>query len=179
MIKTIIMAAGEGTRMKSNKSKVLHKILNKEIIKYIVDASNFENSKTIIIGGKNHEILKDMFNDKVIIEQKIGPDCPYGTGYATSLAIDYIDDSDQVLVLNGDIPLIKKETLEKFISKHNEMKSACSILSTIVTNPFGYGRIVRDADNNFLKIVEQKDLEESELSINEINAGIYLSLIHI
>ena len=104
--------------MKSNKSKVLHTLLNKEIIKYVKNASDFENSQTIIIAGKNKNELEDLFSDAKIVEQKIGQGIPYGTGYAASLALDFIDDNDDVLILNGDIPLIKKGSLEALINYH-------------------------------------------------------------
>lgn len=174
MIKTIIMAAGEGTRMKSDKSKVLHKLLNKELIKYVKNASDFDNSETIIIGGKNKSQLENLFPDVRIVEQKIGDNIPYGTGYATSLAMDFIDDADDVLVLNGDIPLIKRESLKNLIGYHRKTNSSCTILSTIIDNPKGYGRIIRDADDNFIRITEDRDLTENERSINEINVGIYI-----
>ena len=150
MLKTIIMAAGEGTRMKSNKSKVLHKLLNREIIKYVVDASRFDESQTIIIGGKNKDDLSKIFPDDIIIEQKIGKDYPYGTGYAASLALNEISDNDQVLVLNGDIPLITKSSLEEFISNHIENDNSASVLSTKVKNPINYGRIIRDDSGDFI-----------------------------
>ncbi len=174
MIKTIIMAAGEGTRMKSKKSKVLHTLINKEIIKYVKKASDFDNSETIIIGGKNKSNLEDLFPDSKVVEQKIGEGIPYGTGYAASLALDFIDDNDDVLILNGDIPLIKKESLEALIKYHTMENSSCTILSTLIDNPKGYGRIIRDEDNNFIKITEDRDLEEKDLLINEINVGIYI-----
>ncbi|MDU5229095.1 bifunctional UDP-N-acetylglucosamine diphosphorylase/glucosamine-1-phosphate N-acetyltransferase GlmU [Anaerococcus octavius] len=174
MLKTIIMAAGEGTRMKSNKSKVLHKLLNREIIKYVVDASRFDESQTIIIGGKNKDDLSKIFPDDIIIEQKIGKDYPYGTGYAASLALNEISDNDQVLVLNGDIPLITKSSLEEFISNHIENDNSASVLSTKVKNPINYGRIIRDDSGDFIGIVEHKDLKLNQDIINEINTGIYI-----
>ncbi|WP_311492666.1 bifunctional UDP-N-acetylglucosamine diphosphorylase/glucosamine-1-phosphate N-acetyltransferase GlmU [uncultured Anaerococcus sp.] len=174
MIKTIIMAAGEGTRMKSETSKVLHKLINKEIIKYVKKASDFDNSETIIIGGANKEKLVELFPDIKIVEQKIGEVIPYGTGYAASLALDYIDDNDQVLILNGDIPLIKRESLEKLINYHDETDSSCTILSTLIDRPKGYGRIIRDENNNFIKITEDRDLVIGQENINEINVGIYI-----
>lgn len=174
MIKTIIMAAGEGTRMKSNKSKVLHKLLNKELIKYVKNASDFKNSETIIIGGKNRSKLESLFPDVRIVEQKIGDDIPYGTGYATSLAMDFIDDGDDVLVLNGDIPLIKRQSLESLIDYHKKTNSSCTILSTLIDNPKGYGRIIRDENDDFIRITEDRDLAENERTINEINVGIYI-----
>ena len=174
MIKTIIMAAGEGTRMKSNKSKALHKLLNKELIKYVKNASDFKNSETIIIGGKNRSKLESLFPDVRIVEQKIGDDIPYGTGYATSLAMDFIDDGDDVLVLNGDIPLIKRQSLESLIDYHKKTNSSCTILSTLIDNPKGYGRIIRDENDDFIRITEDRDLAENERTINEINVGIYI-----
>ena len=104
------MAAGEGTRMKSNKSKVLHTLLNKEIIKYVKSASDFENSETIIIAGKNKSKLENLFPEVKIVEQEIGDNIPYGTGYAASLALDYIDD-------NGDDTTYSKEKSEQIFDE--------------------------------------------------------------
>lgn len=174
MLKTIIMAAGEGTRMKSKKSKVLHKLLNREIIRYVVDASRFDDSQTIIIAGKNKPYLEELFPDDKIIEQKIGEEYPYGTGYAASLAIDEIEDDDQVLVLNGDIPLIRKDSLEEFVNKHIDNNNSASVLSTKVENPKSYGRIIRDSKGTFTGIVEDRDLAPGQDEINEINTGIYI-----
>lgn len=174
MLKVIIMAAGEGTRMKSNLSKVLHKINNKEIVRYVYDASKIKDSKTIIISGKNTKIIQEMFDNDIVIEQKIGEEYPYGTGYAVSLATDYIENEDDVLVLNGDIPLINKEYLETFVKSHKESDSGVSVLSTKVSDPSGYGRIIRSSDGEFLKITEHRDLSDDELDIDEINTGIYI-----
>ena len=174
MLKTIIMAAGEGTRMKSNTSKVLHKLLNREIVKYVADASRFENSQTIIIAGKNKQDLENLFPNDTIIEQKIGEEYPYGTGYAASLALGEISDDDQVLVLNGDIPLITKASLEEFVSNHLENNNSASVLSTKVLNPTSYGRIIRDDNAEFIGIIEQKDLKINQYVIDEINTGIYI-----
>ncbi|MDD7306300.1 MAG: bifunctional UDP-N-acetylglucosamine diphosphorylase/glucosamine-1-phosphate N-acetyltransferase GlmU [Peptoniphilaceae bacterium] len=173
MIKTIILAAGEGTRMKSNKSKVLHKLLNKEILSYIVDASNLEDSQTIVIGGKNKAYIEENYKNVIVKEQKIGPNYPYGTGYAVSLALDLINDDDIVLVLNGDIPLIKKESIERFLTYHKKENNACTVLTTFLKDPKGYGRIVRDKNGFFYKIVEDKDASKEEINIKEINIGIY------
>lgn len=174
MIKTIIMAAGEGTRMKSEKSKVLHKLINKEIIRYVKESSDFEKSETIIIAGKNKSRLKELFPDVKIVEQEIGPGIPYGTGYAAGLALDFVEDEDQVLILNGDIPLITKSSLENLIDYHNNTDSACTILSTLIEEPKGYGRIIRNENDDFVKITEDRDLEPGQENIKEINVGIYI-----
>lgn len=173
MIKTIILGAGEGTRMKSHKSKVLHKLLNREMIRYVVDSSKLDESQTIIIAGKNKNSLEQIFTDEIIVEQKIGEAYPYGTGYAASLAINEIEDEDTVLVLNGDIPLITKASIKEFADNHIEANSCASVLSTRVINPIGYGRIIRDDKGEFIGIVEHKDLDLSQNSIDEINTGIY------
>lgn len=148
--------------------------MNKEIIKYVKKASDFEDSETIIIAGANKPILENLFTDVKIVEQNIGKNIPYGTGYAASLALEFLNDDDQVLILNGDIPLIKKESLENLISYHNETDSSCTILSTIIDNPKGYGRIIRDEDKNFIKITEDRDLKSGQENIREINVGIYI-----
>lgn len=172
MLKNIILAAGEGTRMKSNTSKVMTKILNRELITYIVDACSFENSNTIIIGGKNKSLLEEKFPELEIKEQKIGDDFPYGTAYAVSMAIDLIEDNDDCLILNGDIPLITKKSLEDFIKFHKENDNNLTVMSTKIENPTGYGRIIRKNDK-FQKIVEEKDANIDEKKVNEINVGIY------
>ena len=174
MIKTIILAAGEGTRMKSGISKVMHKILNRELISYIIDAAKIDNSKTIIIAGKNKTLLEEKFGENIIVEQKIGDGIPYGTGYAVSCAKEYIGDDDDIVILNGDIPLIKNQTIKEFIRYHIENNFSASILTTELKDSNGYGRIVRDKDTHeFEKIVEEKDANEKEKLIKEINIGIY------
>ncbi|MGO3018911.1 MAG: bifunctional UDP-N-acetylglucosamine diphosphorylase/glucosamine-1-phosphate N-acetyltransferase GlmU [Anaerococcus sp.] len=173
MIKTIILAAGEGTRMKSSRSKVLHKLLGREILSYVIEASKIEDSETIVIGGKNKKYIEDNYKNVIVKEQKIGEKYPYGTGYAVSLALNEIEDNDTVLVLNGDIPLIRKESIKSFLNYHINENNSCTVLSTLINNPSGYGRIVRDNASNFMKIVEHKDADDKELLINEINTGIY------
>lgn len=173
MLKTVILAAGEGTRMKSKKSKVLHKILNKEIISYVIDASDFDDSETIVITGKNTDFIRENYPNVKVREQKIGKEFPYGTGYAVSLALDEVSDKDTVLVLNGDIPLITKKSLESFIDFHKRNDNSCSVLSTVFEKPAGYGRIIRDKGFNFLEIIEDKDCSDVQKEIAEINIGIY------
>lgn len=135
MIKTIILAAGEGTRMKSDKSKVLHKLLNKEILSYVIEASKLDKSQTIVIGGANKSYIEESYKDLIVREQKIGDEYPYGTGYAVSLALDLVEDDDTVLVLNGDIPLIRKSSIEDFVNFHQKNNNSCSVLSTILEDP--------------------------------------------
>ena len=170
---TIILAAGEGTRMKSNKSKVLHKLLNHDILEYVVDAANIsDNAKTIVIAGENEKQIKEKFENLIIKRQHIGKEYPYGTGYAVSLAINEIEDNDNVIVLNGDIPLLTRDSLVEFIKLHKDNNNSASVLSTVLDDPTTYGRIVRE-NNEFERIVEEKDASCDVKKIKEINTGIY------
>lgn len=174
---SIILAAGEGTRMKSKHSKVLHKLINKPMIKYVMDACDeCDVKKKILIAGKNKNDLEELFKDTdlVIKEQKIGPEFPYGTGYAVSLALDEVEDEDSVLILTGDAPLIRGETLKNFMDYHNEKKSVATVLTAVAEDPTGLGRIIKDEQGYFLKIVEHRDCTEEELEIREYNSGIMI-----
>lgn len=176
MDKVIIMAAGEGTRMKSNISKVLHKLCNKTLLSYVIESSQESGiDDIIVIVGNNEDAVKEIFGDSVkYVRQYIGENYPYGTGYAVKLAEQYINEGDNILVLSGDAPLIKSETIRNLIDFHNESKNDATVLTAIFENPFGYGRIVTDKNGKLLKIVEHKDANDNEILINEINSGIYL-----
>lgn len=174
---SIILAAGEGTRMKSKHSKVLHKLINKPMIKYVMDACDeCDVKKKILIAGKNKNDLEELFKDQdlVIKEQKIGPEFPYGTGYAVSLAMDEVSDDDSVLILTGDAPLIKGETLKNFMDYHNEKSSVATVLTAVTDDTDGLGRIIKDEEGYFLKIVEHRDCTEEQLKIREYNSGIMI-----
>lgn len=173
-LKTIILAAGEGTRMKSKKPKVLHKIFDKSIIKYIIDTAKKSNSDEIcvVIGHKSDEVKEEIEKENIKIaiqsERK-------GTGHAVMQAMDFIEDDKDILILYGDTPLITSDTLNNLLDCHRKNSEiGVSFISAIVDNPSGYGRIIRDKDNNFLKIVEDKDANDEEKAIKEINTGIYL-----
>ena len=173
---SIILAAGEGTRMKSKTPKVLHRICGKPILEYVINASrNADVEKNYVIIGHGGEEVRKEFNDPNIIfkTQPIGDEYPYGTGYAVMQAIDYIEDNSNVIILYGDTPLITDKTIEKFISYHREYNYDGTVLTAFVDDPTGYGRIVRDESGNILRIVEHKDASEEEIRINEINSGIY------
>lgn len=173
---SIILAAGEGTRMKSDIPKTLHKVCGKEMIKYIIEAS--ENSgidKNIVVLGHGKEKVGHNIRDmKVItVEQPIGENVPYGTGYAVMAAGNYIDDEDRVLILCADGPLIKKETLIEFMNYHLENNYLASVMTANLNSPKGYGRIVRNQDKSIDKIIEEKDAPEEIKKIKEINTGIF------
>ena len=173
---SIILAAGEGTRMVSNTPKVLHKVCGKAILEYVIDASNSANvDKNYVIVGHGGDEVREYFGDKDVdfVTQPMGEEYPYGTGYAVMQAIDYVEDEDNVIILYGDTPLISHKTIEELIDYHNKNQYKGTVLTAIVEDATGYGRIIRDENGEILKIVEDKDATEEELKIREINSGIY------
>lgn len=173
---SIILAAGEGTRMKSKTPKVLHKICGKPILEYVIKASKGANiEKNYVIVGHGGEEVKEQFKDSNVVfkTQPIGEEYPYGTGYAVMQAMDHIEDNSNVVILYGDTPLITDKTIKTLIDYHNEKDYDGTVLTAYLEDPTGYGRIVRDEDGQMLKIAEQKDATVEELNIKEINTGIY------
>jgi UDP-N-acetylglucosamine diphosphorylase/glucosamine-1-phosphate N-acetyltransferase len=169
-IKVIVLCAGKGTRMKSEKAKVMHEIMGQPMSKYIYDiAKEISNQKPLFVVGYKKEQIEEYFKDNVdYIEQSV----QMGTGHAIMITKDYINEEDNVLILCGDTPLIKKETIKRLIDENS--KKDAVILTSIVDNPYGYGRIVKDSKGNFDKIVEEKDATNEQKNIQEINAGMYL-----
>lgn len=170
-LKVIILAGGQGTRMKSKIPKVLHKVLDKTMIDYVIEASREINAEDImvIVGHQSAMVKSIIGNDVKYAYQKE----QLGTGHAVTKALDFIEDSENVLILYGDTPLIKSETLKKLIDIHNKEKNYATVISSFVKNPKGYGRIVRHS-GIFKKIVEQKDTDSEQNTIKEINTGVYV-----
>ena len=164
----IILAAGQGTRMNSQTAKVLHKVGNKSLLQHVIDASRpLVNSINVIIGHHSESVKKTTSNEGINwVNQKE----QLGTGHAVQQAIPHINDNSICLILYGDVPLIKTETLQILTNKAES--SGFSLLSVMMENPFGYGRIIRDSNNSILSIVEQKDASKDELQVREINTGI-------
>lgn len=173
---SIILAAGEGTRMKSKTPKVLHEIGGKPIVEYIIDSSEAAGIKKniLIIGHGASEVRNRLENRDVIFEeQPIGEDAPYGTGYAVKQGEKHITDEDTVVILCGDTPLVTKETIEDLMSFHKDGKYDGTVLTAVLEDSSGYGRIVRDDKGCIRKITEEKDASKEEKEIKEINTGIY------
>jgi bifunctional UDP-N-acetylglucosamine pyrophosphorylase/glucosamine-1-phosphate N-acetyltransferase len=173
---SIILAAGEGTRMKSTTPKTLHKVCGKEMIKYVIEAAEKSGiEKNIVILGHGKEQIKEKIDNYsvVTVEQPIGEGFAYGTGFAVMSAKNHINNDDTVLILCGDGPLITKETLDGFIKFHKSKGYEASVLTAILDNSKGYGRIVRNKDMTIAGIVEEKDASEQQKSIKEINTGIF------
>jgi UDP-N-acetylglucosamine diphosphorylase/glucosamine-1-phosphate N-acetyltransferase len=169
-----ILAAGKGTRMNSSLPKVLHEINNKPLINHVIETSmSLSPEKIIAIIGYKKELVKQSISKYSIDyayqeEQK-------GTAHAIEQCLEQIQGtSGNTLVLSGDVPFISKETLDILVSTHNRNNSLASLISAKMENPSGYGRIVRDDDNKFTRIVEHKDANSEQLDIMEINSGIYM-----
>ena len=159
--------------MKSKMPKVLHKVCGKPLSKWVIDASKAAGADKVcaVVGHKAEtvkEVLGDVCEFALQAEQK-------GTGHAVMQAIDVIKNSKgEVVILNGDTPLITAETINKAIEYHKNNGNQATVITAILDDATGYGRIVRDNDGSVLKIVEQKDASEEEKKINEVNSGMYV-----
>lgn len=173
---SIILAAGEGTRMKSDMPKVLHKVAGKAILSYVVDncTANAMDKNVVIVGHKKDDVI-EYFKDAPLkfIEQKVGEGIPYGTGYAVACAIDEFSDEDMVYILTGDTPLFKEKTIARFMDYAQSHDFDACVLTAVVSDPFGYGRIIRGQDSTIAGIVEEKDATDKEKAITEVNTGIF------
>lgn len=168
----LVLAAGKGTRMKSDKSKLVHKIYGKELVKRVVETAKKSGVNDVIaVVGYKKEQVQQVLGDSVKYAYQ---DEMLGTGHAVLQAEEYLKDKHgKVVVLNGDVPILRPETVKKFIEKSIKNKEYATILTAIYNNPTGYGRVVRDIGGNVKAIVEEKDATEDERNIQEINAGIY------
>ena len=176
-IKSIILAAGKGTRMKSEKSKVLHNIFDKTLLGYVLDAVNNTHmiEQSYVIVGHQAEAVSEFVNKNYGNNAKTILQTPQlGTGHAVSMACTELENFDgEVIVLCGDTPLLTSDTISDFIDSHKENKADITVMSAIFENPFNYGRIVRNIDKTLKKIVEEKDATYEEKQIQEVNAGVY------
>ncbi len=176
MIKSIILGAGKGTRMKSDMPKVLHTIFDKALLGYVIDAVNGTNlidENYIIVGHQAEEVesyVKSNYeNSKCVLQSP-----QLGTGHAVSMALPYLKDFEgEAVILCGDTPLITSDTLKEFIEHHKANNSDITVMSAIFENPANYGRIIRNSDGTLNSIVEEKDADAEQKAVKEINAGIY------
>ncbi len=172
-IKAVILAAGKGTRMKSQTPKVLHEIYGKPLLGYVLESVGSLVSESFAIIGHGAEAVEKYVADckdvKTVLQSP-----QLGTGDAVSKVCPYLNNyKGLVMVLCGDTPLITRESLEKFVAEHKQNKSDLTVMSAIFDNPTGYGRIIRNGEN-LKQIVEQKDATDTQKAIKEVNAGIYL-----
>ena len=168
----LILAAGQGKRIKSDLPKVLHKVCGKEMVNHVIDTLRKENIEDInVIIGKGADLVKENTKSRNISyslqEEQLG------TGHAVKCAIDFLKGKrGTVAIFNGDAPLITEETIEELFKTHKENGNSATILTSILNDASGYGRIIRKG-NEVLKIVEHKDCNDEELKVKEINSGMY------
>ena len=176
MVKSVILAAGKGTRMKSDTPKVLHQIYSKTLLGYVIDAVNntgMADENYVIVGHQSErveEFVKENYtNAKTVLQSP-----QLGTGHAVSMVCPYLENFDgEVIILCGDTPLITSDTLKTFIEAHRKMQSDITVMSAIFDDPTNYGSIIRNSDNSLNSIVEEKDATPEQKRVTEINAGIY------
>ena len=172
-LNVIILAAGIGKRMKSKYSKVFFPFFGKPIVKNIYDTVKSLNPSKIVIvvAEKDYEIAREAFpKDSFIAIQKK----PLGTADAVKEGMKYVDEEADILILCGDTPLLKKETINNLITQFRKSKASASLLTAILKEPKQYGRIIRNNSGEFDKIVEFKDATDEEKKINEVNSGVYI-----
>ena len=172
-ITAVILAAGKGTRMKSNKAKVLHELFFKPMLHHVLDTvTQTEIDHTaVIIGHQRQQVLDSLAGytvTPVFQEEQLG------TGHAVLCAEEPCRSADLVMILCGDTPLIRPDTLQAMIEQHRNSGAMLTLMTTLLDDPFGYGRIISDTEGHVLEIVEQKDATEEQRKIKEINGGIYL-----
>ena len=169
MLEVVILAAGKGTRMRSAKPKVLHTLAGSPFVSHVLDKSKELAADAIhlVIGFGGDQVRAVFANENFnFVEQTE----QLGTGHAVQQAMDDLKNDSTVLILYGDVPLIKTETLKNLL--HVVSATSMGLLTVRLQNPQGYGRIVRDAQGKIISIVEQKDANADQLSINEVNTGV-------
>lgn len=166
----VIMAAGKGTRMKSKLPKVMHTLAGKTLIEHVLDTvKQLGIERPLVIVGHGREEIAARISERaeLVIQAE-----QLGTGHAVMQTLPYLDDNRNVLVLSGDQPLLKTETLRALIELHEARGVSATVLTACLEQPFGLGRVIKNGDN-LIKIVEEKDATPNERLIKEINTGTY------
>ena len=171
----IVLAAGAGTRMKSDTPKVMHRIAGRTIIGHVLNEVNSLSPKDLrIVVGHGREVVEPHVKEIAPSAKTVFQAEQNGTGHAVQLALADLSTTGTVLILAGDTPLLRNETLAEFFEAHSKNKNHASVLTAELPDPSGYGRIVRDEDSEIVAIVEERDATEELKGINEINTGVYL-----
>ncbi|MEE0929460.1 MAG: sugar phosphate nucleotidyltransferase [Acutalibacteraceae bacterium] len=169
----VILAGGEGKRMKSNKPKTLSEVLDKPMLQWVIDALKKSGVDNIcVVKGYKKECIEKYLENLPYNITSVYQAERLGTGHAVMMAKNFLlKNSGDVIILNGDAPFMDSETISKAYEQHNNHNSSATVISAKVDNPTGYGRIVRTDDGSLKAIVEQKDADENTLTINEVNSG--------
>ncbi len=170
----IILAAGKGTRMKSDLPKVLHLVDDKPMLIHVIDLARQLHSERIIniLGHEKDLVIEAIKSENV---EYVIQEPQLGTGHAVQQTESLLKDfTGDVLVLSGDVPLLRKSTIDKMLKIHREATNGATVLTAMFVNPRGYGRVIRKNNDTLDFIIEEKDCNEEQRKINEINAGIYI-----
>lgn len=171
-LNAIILAAGQGTRMKSAFPKVLHNLLGHPMLKYVIDSAKLAGSGSIIVvvGFEGEKVIQSLGSEYQYVWQYE----QLGTGHAVLMAESVLSRLDgDLLVLYGDTPLLEPETIKELVLTKKNQKAVAAILTTKLNNPTGYGRIIRNSEGNIIGIIEDKDTSSKEKEIKEVNTGVY------
>lgn len=171
---TVILAAGKGTRMKSDLPKVLHIVDDKPMLIHVIDLARQLNSERIIaiLGYKKYLVIEAIKSENV---EYIIQEPQLGTGHAVQQTESLLKDfTGDVLILSGDVPLLRKSTIDKMLKIHREADNGATVLTAMFENPHGYGRVIRKNNDTLDYIIEEKDCNDEQRKIKEINAGIYI-----
>ena len=167
---TIILAAGKGTRMNTNLPKVMQPLGGMSLIEHVISTAQEISKKITVVIGHQKNLLKEHLAEIDPIIETVNQENQLGTAHAVKTASHLIQDDEKVLILYGDVPLISTKTIQSLLDSKNK----CTLLSMILSDPTGYGRIVSNEENLALKIIEQKDASEDERKIKEVFTGILL-----
>jgi UDP-N-acetylglucosamine diphosphorylase/glucosamine-1-phosphate N-acetyltransferase len=173
-VATVILAAGEGKRMRSDLPKVLHPLNGRPMIHYVIDAAEkIDSKKIILIIGHKKELVMEATRDRKV--EYVVQEKQLGTGHAVLQTEPHFKNYDgNVLVLSGDVPLLRPESLEELIKGHEKEGPLATLLTAEMDDPSGYGRIVRNKEGLVEEIIEEKDADQETKKIKEINVGIYI-----
>ena len=174
MVVVAILAAGKGTRMKSNLPKVLHSLGEKSLVERVIESAEplLPSRRLVIVGYQSQEVktAMDSIHGVEFVEQAV----QLGTGHAIQQLLPHLQGyTGDLLILNGDVPLLRTETLKNLLQTHQENQNSCTILTAQLSNPQGYGRVFRNSEGIVQKIVEDKDCTPNQRENNRVNAGIY------
>ncbi len=171
----VVLAAGEGTRMKSERPKVLHRILGRTLLDHVLAAtSTLDPRQVVVVVGHGREVVAAHLADAHPHVRTAVQEQQLGTGHAVEVALEVLaPPAGAVVVLAGDAPLITGEALRALVEQHAASGAAATVLSAELDDPTGYGRVLRDSDGQVVGIVEQKDADPAQQAIREINSGVY------
>ncbi len=168
----VVLAAGQGTRMKSKLFKVMHPVMGRPMVGHVVNAAlNAQATKVITITGFGAEMIQEYLGDR---SEYVYQEEQLGTAHAVEQARELLEGKEgTTVVLSGDTPLLRAETLEQLMDEHENTEAKATILTALAKDPHGYGRVIRAKDGSVAKVVEEKDANEEERAVREINTGTY------